>query len=171
MYKGKYDRCNSTYFNEQVVAVLNSIPVEMLRKSRKELAESQEFRKLIRELVTNSTNHLNMMDRALLLQYVLDDLLALGPISRIMRNDRDVSEIVIVRLNKVLIRKNGIESVSSESFRDEKHLQSVLRNIDEYAAIMNRDTDPGAEISLSKGVKENGEVIYTILFAGGTSAQ
>lgn len=162
MYKGTNDRCNSTYFNEQVVAVLDSIPVEMLRRSRKELAESEEFRRFIRELVNTSDNHLNMMERSLLLLHVLDDLLALGPISRIMRNDRDISEIVIVGSVKILIRKNGLESVSSETFRDEKHLQSVLGNLEEYAAMMNRDTEVGAGISLSKCAQGN-DVIYTIV--------
>jgi|AGTN01.2.fsa_nt_gi hypothetical protein len=77
MHGGNYP-CNLAYINEQVVAVLNNIPVEMLRCNRKELAGNQEFRKLIRELVNASDNHLSMMGRALLLQHVLDDLLASG---------------------------------------------------------------------------------------------
>ncbi len=90
-----------------------------MRLSQKELAESQEFRKFVRELVTTSENHLNMMERCLLLQHFLDDLLAFGPVSRIMRKDNDILEIVIVGLGKILIRKNGSEAMSSERFRDE----------------------------------------------------
>jgi|AGTN01.2.fsa_nt_gi hypothetical protein len=81
-----------------------------------------------------------------------------------MRGDQDISEIVIVRPNKILIRKNGMESVSSESFRDEKHLQTALKHIEEYTGSMNRDTENGAEIRLSKSAQENGGVTYTIVF-------
>lgn len=97
---------------------------------------------------------LSTRDEERITQEICDDVIGLGPIEPLIR-DQDVSEIMVVAANIVYVEKRGRIQMSSAKFDDDTH---VLRIIDRIVSRIGRrcdESNPMVDARLPDGSRVN----------------
>ena len=132
--------------------------LDMINLSVIDKMEPEEFRKeigeMVRELLLEENKPLNLSEQSQLVDDILDELLGLGPIEPLLK-DNSVTDILINTYNQVFVERNGKLELTTAAFKDDRHL---LRIIDRIVSAVGRRVDesqPMVDARLSDGSRVN----------------
>jgi len=105
----------------------------------------------IREVV------LSAYDRARLVQEVVDEVLGLGPIQSLLRNDQ-ITEIMVNRFDSIYIEQEGKILQSQLRFSNEEHLRRTIERIVSHVGRRIDESSPLVDARLQDGSRVNAVV-------------
>lgn len=127
------------------LSLLDKLPEEQIRA---------EITSILPELLVSFDQPLNREDRANLVNEVMDELLGLGPLEPLLK-DETINDILVNGCNIVFVERAGkLEQVSTR-FQDEKHLMRIIQKI--VAAVGRRidESSPFVDARLADGSRVN----------------
>ena len=109
--------------------LLNRLNLDRLNRVSRREAEP-EIRELINHMIeVEAVNTpLSLFERENLIIDVLDELFGLGPLEALLK-DRDISDILVNRLDQVYIERNGLLEETGITFKDDRHLMQIIERI------------------------------------------
>ena len=132
--------------------------LEDLNLSALENASEQQLRTEISSLATEALDDmsvaLNKEDRQALTQELYDEVMGLGPLEPLLK-DETINDILVNGPKRIFIERGGKLSLSDVTFRDERHL---LRIIDKIVSAVGRRVDesnPYCDARLQDGSRFN----------------
>ncbi len=132
--------------------------LEDLNLSALENASEQQLRTEISSLATEALDDmsvaLNKEDRQALTQELYDEVMGLGPLEPLLK-DETINDILVNGPKRIFIERAGKLSLSDVTFRDERHL---LRIIDKIVSAVGRRVDesnPYCDARLQDGSRFN----------------
>jgi pilus assembly protein CpaF len=132
--------------------------LEDLNLSALEAASEQQLRTEISSLATEALDDmsvaLNKEDRQALTQELYDEVMGLGPLEPLLK-DETINDILVNGPKRIFIERAGKLSLSDVTFRDERHL---LRIIDKIVSAVGRRVDesnPYCDARLQDGSRFN----------------
>jgi pilus assembly protein CpaF len=113
-----------------------------------------EVGNIIRELLTKESTPLNERERAQLVTDVLDEILGLGPLELLLKDDT-VADILVNTHSQVYVERRGQLEITPVQFKDEQHLLRVInkmvtavgRHIDEAHPLVDARLADGSRIN------------------------
>jgi len=114
----------------------------------------EDLKKRVFELVGEKYSGLTRLERAQIAQEVVMDITGYGPIQPLIE-DKEVSDILVNRFDRVYYEKGGKMMRSSIQFRDEQHLRDLIekivanvgRRIDESQPLVDARLPDGSRIN------------------------
>ena len=113
-----------------------------------------EITKLIRELLAEENKPLNHKEQAQLIDDIIDEVLGLGPIEPLLKDD-SITDILVNTCNQVFVERGGTLHLTHVRFKDNRHL---LRIIDKIVSAVGRRVDesqPMVDARLADGSRVN----------------
>ncbi|MDX8481450.1 CpaF family protein [Mesorhizobium sp. VK24D] len=115
-----------------------------------------EIRPIVREFVRGRNVPLNARELDQLTSDTADEMLGLGPIEPLLKDD-SIADILINTHNHVFIERRGVLEETSIRFRDEAHLLRVVnkivsnigRRVDESAPMVDARLDDGSRVNIA----------------------
>jgi len=94
------------------------------------------------------------VDRAELMQQIVDDILGNGPLEQLLR-DPDISEIMVIRFDKIYVERKGKLTLADLKFTSEDHLRKTIdrivgrvgRRIDESSPLVDARLLDGSRVN------------------------
>jgi len=128
-----------------------------------------ELRAQINEVISQQLadrDDISLQDRAELQQEIIDELLGLGPLEDLMRDEK-VTEIMVNGSQTIYIERAGKITLSDRTFNDERHLRTVIERI--IAPIGRRvdESSPMVDARLPDGSRVNA-IIEPLALNGST---
>jgi pilus assembly protein CpaF len=127
------------------LSALDKIAVEDLRR---------EVGAMVRELLVGENMALNAQEYAQLVEEILDEVLGLGPLEPLLK-DNTVADILVNTYDKVFVERHGRLEYTPVKFKDDRHL---LRIIDKIVTRIGRRVDesqPWVDARLPDGSRVN----------------
>ena len=132
--------------------------LDMINLSAIDKMAPEEFRReigeMVRELLLEENKPLNLTERTQLVDDILDELLGLGPLEPLLK-DNTVTDILVNCYNSVFVERDGRLEQTPVQFKDNRHL---LRIIDKIVAAVGRRVDessPMVDARLADGSRVN----------------
>ena len=125
---------------------------QLERMSREQIGA--EITELIGELLVNEGEALNRAERAALCDEVLDELLGLGPLEPLLK-DESISDILVNGCNAVFVERRGLLEKASTRFQDEKHLLRIIQKIVTAVGRRVDESSPFVDARLADGSRVN----------------
>jgi pilus assembly protein CpaF len=117
--------------------------LEVMNLSMIDKMEPEQFRrevgKLVQELLDGERNALNAAERSSIVNDVLDELLGLGPMEPLLK-DETISDILINTHSQVYVERRGRLEPTSVRFQEQRH---QLRNHNKNVAKVGRRNEEG----------------------------
>jgi pilus assembly protein CpaF len=133
--------------------LLDRINLAALEKMTREqiAAETSE---LITEILDDSGEAINRGERMELSNDVLDELLGLGPLEPLLK-DESITDILVNGCNSVFVERHGLLEKAATRFQDERHLLRIIQKI--VSAIGRRvdESSPFVDARLADGSRVN----------------
>ncbi|MBZ9767120.1 CpaF family protein [Mesorhizobium sp. CA6] len=115
-----------------------------------------EIRPIVREFVRGRNVPLNARELDQLTSDTADEMLGLGPIEPLLKDD-SIADILINTHNHVFIERRGVLEETSIRFRDEAHLLRIInkivsnigRRVDESAPMVDARLDDGSRVNIA----------------------
>jgi pilus assembly protein CpaF len=132
--------------------------LDMINLSVIDRMEPEEFRReigeMVRELLLEENRPLNLSERTQLVDDILDELLGLGPLEPLLK-DNTITDILVNGHASVFVERAGLLEHTPVTFKDDRHL---LRIIDKIVAAVGRRVDessPMVDARLADGSRVN----------------
>ncbi len=132
--------------------------LDMINLSVIDRMEPEEFRReigeMVRELLLEENRPLNLSERTQLVDDILDELLGLGPLEPLLK-DNTITDILVNGYANVFVERGGLLEHTPVTFKDDRHL---LRIIDKIVAAVGRRVDessPMVDARLADGSRVN----------------
>ncbi len=142
--------------------------VERLDVSQFEnMAESTvaaEIRQAVFQLLAEDPFPLNSEDRARLAQDLEFEILGLGPLEPLVR-DNSISDILVNRYDEVFIERSGLLELTGIRFRDNAHLMKIINKIVSNIGRRIDESSPMVDARLPDGSRVNA-IIPPLALAG-----
>ena len=114
----------------------------------------REIRMVVEHLCDAEDTLLNRQERERIVDEVIDEVLGLGPLELILK-DEAVSDILINGPKNIYVEKNGQMQKSEVEFRDNKHLLQIIdrivskvgRRVDETSPMVDARLDDGSRVN------------------------
>ncbi|WP_435053789.1 CpaF family protein [Mesorhizobium australicum] len=115
-----------------------------------------EIRPIVREFVRSRSVPLNARELDQLTSDIADEMLGLGPIEPLLKDDT-ITDILINTHKRVFIERRGIVEETPIRFRDEAHLLRVInkivsnigRRVDESSPMVDARLDDGSRVNIA----------------------
>ncbi|MER9951333.1 CpaF family protein [Mesorhizobium sp. M0047] len=115
-----------------------------------------EIRPIVREFVRNRNVPLNARELDQLTSDTADEMLGLGPIEPLLKDD-SITDIMINTHKRVFIERRGLVEETAIRFRDEAHLLRVInkivsaigRRVDESSPMVDARLDDGSRVNIA----------------------
>jgi pilus assembly protein CpaF len=115
-----------------------------------------EIRPIVREFVRSRSVPLNARELDQLTSDTADEMLGLGPIEPLLKDD-SITDIMINTHKRVFIERRGIVEETAIRFRDEAHLLRVInkivsnigRRVDESSPMVDARLDDGSRVNIA----------------------
>lgn len=120
----------------------------------------------ISRVIVASGKPLTAVERATLLQEIVDEILGLGPLQPLLRDD-EVTEIMVNRFDQIYVERHGRISLTRFSFTGEEHLRRTIERIVSKIGRRIDESSPLVDARLSDGSRVNA-VVPPIALAGST---
>jgi pilus assembly protein CpaF len=136
--------------HQQLIDVIDPSAIEKMPREKFEA----EIGEIIREMLKNETTLVNERERQELVPAILDEMLGLGPLEPLLKDDT-VSDIIVNTHRQVFVERRGQIDETPIRFRDAAH---VLRIINKIVAAVGRRVDeaqPIADARLADGSRVN----------------
>ena len=113
-----------------------------------------EIGDLVHEQLAQQKHALNQKERMQLVEDVLDELLGLGPLEPLLK-DESITDILVNGCNLVFVERHGRLEESRVRFKDERHLQRIIQKI--VGAVGRRidESSPYVDARLADGSRVN----------------
>jgi pilus assembly protein CpaF len=135
--------------------LLNRLNLERLGKIRKEEAEP-EIRNIIISLLEREAEKtpLSLFERESMITDVLNELFGLGPLEALLK-DRDISDILVNRYDRIYIERNGKLEETALVFKDDQHLLRIIERIVSSVGRRVDESSPMVDARLQDGSRVN----------------
>ncbi len=123
-------------------------------ESASETSLKQEIAAITTEALEEMAVALNAADRAILHQDLYDEVMGLGPLEPLLK-DETINDILVNGPNRIFIERGGKLTLTDITFKDERHL---LRIIDKIVSAVGRRVDesnPYCDARLADGSRFN----------------
>ncbi|KQU97045.1 type II secretion system protein E [Mesorhizobium sp. Root102] len=115
-----------------------------------------EIRPIVREFVRNRNVPLNARELDQLTSDTADEMLGLGPIEPLLKDD-SIADILINTHKRVFIERRGVIEETAIRFRDEAHLLRIInkivsaigRRVDESAPMVDARLEDGSRVNIA----------------------
>ncbi len=134
-------------------SLLDKMNLSMLDKLPEEQIKS-EISGVIPELLVTFDQPLNREERANLLDEVMDELLGLGPLEPLLK-DESITDILVNGANVVFVEKQGLLQRVPTRFQDEKHLMRIIQKIVSAVGRRIDESSPFVDARLADGSRVN----------------
>ena len=113
-----------------------------------------EIGDLVHEQLAQQKHALNQKERMQLVEDVLDELLGLGPLEPLLK-DESITDILVNGCNLVFVERHGRLEESRVRFKDDRHLQRIIQKI--VGAVGRRidESSPYVDARLADGSRIN----------------
>jgi pilus assembly protein CpaF len=113
-----------------------------------------EIGDLVHEQLAQQKHALNQKERMQLVEDVLDELLGLGPLEPLLK-DESITDILVNGHNLVFVERHGRLEESKVRFKDDRHLQRIIQKI--VGAVGRRidESSPYVDARLADGSRIN----------------
>lgn len=127
------------------LSVLESLPREQI---------ANEVSKIISDLLEEDQAVLNRAERTTLVEDILDELLGLGPLEPLLK-DESITDILVNGYNTVFVERRGLLERTGTRFQDERHLLRIIQKI--VGAVGRRvdESSPFVDARLADGSRVN----------------
>jgi pilus assembly protein CpaF len=136
--------------HNRLVERLNLEQLELLDKN----VVAQEIRKAVAQLLKEETVPLNWEERARLAQDLEFEILGLGPLEPLLR-DNSVSDILVNRHDQVYIERKGRLETTAIRFQDDTHLMRIINKIVSNVGRRIDESTPMVDARLPDGSRIN----------------
>lgn len=126
-------------------------------ESASEASLKQEIAAIASEALEEMSVALNKEDRSILNQELYDEVMGLGPLEPLLKDDT-VNDILVNGPNRIFVERGGKLTLTDITFKDERHL---LRIIDKIVSAVGRRVDesnPYVDARLADGSRFNAMV-------------
>lgn len=113
-----------------------------------------EIREIVQELLKERREALNSAERDVLIVEVLDELLGLGPLEPLLK-DEGITDILVNGFLTVFIERNGLLERVPTRFQDEKHLLRIIQKIVSAVGRRIDESSPFVDARLADGSRVN----------------
>ena len=127
------------------LALLDKLSPEQIR---------EEVGDLVAEILVEEDAALNARERAQLVTEVLDELLGLGPLEPLLKDD-SVTDILVNGYQMVFVERNGLLERVGTQFQDEKHLLRIIQKIVSAVGRRVDESSPFVDARLADGSRVN----------------
>ncbi len=119
---------------------------------RAEIAE--QISVIINEILLEDGEVLNKAERAALANDVLDELLGLGPLEPLLK-DETITDILVNGYRTVFVERHGLLEKVPTRFQDERHLQRIIQKIVSAVGRRIDESSPFVDARLEDGSRVN----------------
>lgn len=133
--------------------LLDRINLSMLDKLAEEQIKS-EIAQVVPELLVTFDQPLNREERTTLIDEVMDELLGLGPLEPLLK-DEGITDILVNGANTVFVERHGVLERMATRFQDEKHLMRVIQKIVSAVGRRIDESSPFVDARLKDGSRVN----------------
>ena len=127
------------------LSLLDKLPVEQIRS---------EISGLVPELLASFDQPLNRDERTALINEVMDELLGLGPIEPLLK-DESITDILVNGCETVFVERGGVLERVNTRFQDEKHLMRIIQKIVSAVGRRIDESSPFVDARLADGSRVN----------------
>lgn len=113
-----------------------------------------EVKDIVLELVAGQNEVLNAQERRELVDEVLDELLGLGPLEPLLK-DESITDILVNGHATVFVERGGLLEKISTRFQDEKHLLRIIQKIVSAVGRRIDESSPYVDARLADGSRVN----------------
>ncbi len=129
---------------------INLNALEQLSRAQIEL----EVRDLVLEILEARKGLLNNAERQRLIAEVLDELLGLGPLEPLLK-DESITDILVNGPKTVFVERQGLLEKVETQFQDDKHLQRIIQKIVSGVGRRIDESSPYVDARLADGSRVN----------------
>ena len=127
------------------LAALDNLPRERI---------GAEVAQVITELLEQDGAALNRTERATLVEDILDELLGLGPLEPLLK-DETITDILVNGHDTVFVERRGLLERIGTRFQDEKHLLRIIQKIVSAVGRRIDESSPFVDARLADGSRVN----------------
>src|SRR5512147_3204480 len=117
-------------------------------------AVTEQLTKLIEQLLQQESVPLNQRERAQITQYILHEVLGLGPLEPLLA-DTTVNDILVNGHKQVYVERAGRLEHTSVRFKDDAHLKKIIEKIVSRVGRRIDDSVPMVDARLADGSRVN----------------
>jgi pilus assembly protein CpaF len=133
--------------------LLDRINLSLLDKMPREQT-AREVADIVNELLQASGEVLNRAERAALCNDVVDELLGLGPLEPLLK-DETITDILVNGHETVFVERFGILEKAATRFQDERHLLRIIQKIVSAVGRRVDESSPFVDARLADGSRVN----------------
>jgi pilus assembly protein CpaF len=133
--------------------LLGRINLALLDKLSREQIEA-EIGDIVMELLVEADEALNARERKQLVGEVLDELLGLGPLEPLLK-DEGITDILVNGHKTVFVERNGLLEKVPTQFQDERHLLRIIQKIVSAVGRRIDESSPFVDARLADGSRVN----------------
>jgi len=134
-------------------ALLEKLNLSMLDKLTNEQITS-EISAIVPELLVQYDKPLNREERARLVKDVLDELLGLGPLEPLLK-DETITDILVNGPDIVFVERRGVLEKAPTRFQNDKHLLRIIQKIVSAVGRRIDESSPFVDARLADGSRVN----------------
>jgi pilus assembly protein CpaF len=127
------------------LAALEQMTREQIRK---------DIGQIVAELLQSQGEPLNAHEREELVDEVMDELLGLGPIEPLLKDD-SVTDILVNGHDQVFVERHGLLELTGTRFQDDKHLLRIIQKIVSAVGRRIDESAPFVDARLADGSRVN----------------
>ena len=133
--------------------LLDRINLSLLDKMPRDKIKS-EIGGIVEELLVSQAQVLNRAERSALSEDVLDELLGLGPLEPLLK-DETINDILVNGHDTVFVERFGVLERVATSFQDERHLLRIIQKIVSAVGRRVDESSPFVDARLADGSRVN----------------
>jgi len=114
----------------------------------------ERVRAIVRQLLSEEDAPINLEEREIITELVLNEVFGLGPLEPLMR-DPEVSDILVNTADQIYVERNGRIAKTNVRFRDDKHLLQIIDRIVSAVGRRIDDSSPMVDARLPDGSRVN----------------
>ena len=133
--------------------LLDALNLSALEKLSRD-AIKIEIADIIAEFLASERNSLNRSEREALVEEVLDELLGLGPLEPLLK-DETITDILVNGCEIVFVERNGKLERTATQFQDERHLMRIIQKIVSAVGRRIDESSPFVDARLADGSRVN----------------
>ncbi|MFA7586174.1 MAG: CpaF family protein [Novosphingobium sp.] len=133
--------------------LLDRVNLSALDKMGREQIRA-EISDIIIEILESQKEILNRAERTALCEEVLDELLGLGPLEPLLK-DESITDILVNGCASVYVERNGLLEKTATRFQDERHLLRIIQKIVSAVGRRIDESSPFVDARLADGSRVN----------------
>lgn len=134
-------------------SLLDRINLAMLEKLSRDQIQG-EIGEIVGELLEEQREPLNAREKAALVNDVLDELLGLGPLEPLLK-DESITDILVNGHETVFVERGGVLEKVGTRFQDERHLLRIIQKIVSAVGRRIDESSPFVDARLADGSRVN----------------